>query len=441
MKLGVFRPSARPAIGLAALAGIGAFLSVFPDRLQDHFRLTTTEFGLLLNCGAVAGVARTLLGRPLLARIGDRRMLRICLAGGAAGMLLAAWSGSCILFLVALSLTAFFVAPLNIALQTYLAALYPDRRRRIVALIFVAVSVFGMLFPLLVEFLLSLARPGSRADFAWILHGLFAATAIVFLGGLAAGTRRTGGESHGKPIDAATMPLGAVVLLVALLVLHGTADSVLAIWVPRVLSSRSYIDQPFLPGVVMAAFSFAYVVSRFLLSLLPEDRWRRRMMILPGLLGGSLATPASSPATRPGPRSATWPAPSAGRWNAPSSSPPWRALAPASEAPRPRSPSFRGWPRSAWAHPSECSAIGSQNSRSGRSCSSRPACSRSSGSAACAGCCATQMQTARRPRAAGRPAGKPDRLLQAPAALDVGGVRASAPPIGSRRERFALQFH
>lgn len=289
-----FQPSAGLAISLAALAGIGVFLPVFRERLQDYFDLTTSQFGLLLNCGFLAGVLGAVLGGASLARFGDRRIMRICFAGCAAGMLISAWPGSWLLFLAGLSLTAFFFAPLGIALQAYLTTLYPNRRRKIVALNLVAVAVCGMLFPLLVEFLLSLTRPENHTDFAWILHGLFATTGIIILGGLVTGMRRSDGGtpdgmSAGGGTRDATLPRGAVALLVALLALHGAADNVLALWMPRVLSSRSFADQPFLPGAVLAAVSLAYVVSRLLLSFLPEDRWRWRMMILPGLLGGALA--------------------------------------------------------------------------------------------------------------------------------------------------------
>lgn len=289
-----FRPSSGLAIGLASIAGIGVFLPVFRERLQDYFTLTTSQYGLLLNCGFLAGVLGTLLGGASLARFGELRIMRICFAGCAAGLLLSAWPGSWLLFLAGLSLSAFFLAPLGIALQAYLTALYPNRRRKIVALNLVAVAVCGMLFPLLAEFLLSLTRPGNHKDFAWILHGLFATTGIIILAGIVAGTRRTDGGTPGGPsaetrAPDATLSRGAVALLVALLALHSTADNVLALWIPLVLASRSFIAQPFLPGAVLAAVSLAYVVSRLLLSLLPEDRWRRRMMILPGLLGGSLA--------------------------------------------------------------------------------------------------------------------------------------------------------
>ena len=277
-------------IVLVAIASIGAAIPIFRDRLQDYFSLSTTRYGLLLNMGAFVGVAGSLAGGPLMARIGPRRMLMVCLAGAIAGMALAIWPGSWILFLTALAVTAFFVAPMNFAMQAYLSDLFPDRRRKILSLSLVASSVFFMLFPLLAELLLSFTRPGHPSDFGWVIHGLYAAAAAVLLLGLLAmtGSARVTHTEAATASSVSTLSTGAIVLLVVLLTLHGTADTVLSIWMPRVLSSTSYAVQPFLPGAVMSAYSLGYVVSRFLLSLLPENRWRRRLMVFPGLLGGTV---------------------------------------------------------------------------------------------------------------------------------------------------------
>jgi len=285
-----FRPAAWLAIALAALAGAGGSLPVFRDRLLDHFGLTTTGYGLLLNAGVVAGVAGALLGGPLLARIGERRMLAICLAGCIAGLALMAWPGTWRTFVAGLALASFFLVPLGFALPAYLTALYPSARRRIIAFNLVAVSVVAMLIPLLMEWLIAHAQPGDRRTFAWILHGLFGATALVLLAGLLAGLRRTAGGGGQRPasvVIAATLPRSAMVLLIALLCLHVTADTVLGMWMPLVLAGRSYAEHPVPPGVVMAAFAGVYAVTRLLLGILPEDRWRRRLMVLPGLCGGA----------------------------------------------------------------------------------------------------------------------------------------------------------
>ncbi len=277
------------AMGLVAMASVGTCLPVFRDRLQDYFALSITQFGLLLNTGTAIGVAGALASGPLMARMGAQRTFRLCLAGCATGMLLATWPGSWGLFLAALSVVALFLVPLNISVQASLVELFPERRRQILSLSLVSLSLSGMLLPILAETLLSITRPGRRMDFGWILHGLYAIAAILLLCGVIVTRTSPHRKSQAHPPlspPSPTLPTGAIVLLVALLSLHGTADTVLHVWIPRVLSSGSYVNQPFLPGAVISAYSLAYVISRSLLTLLPEQRWRRRLMIAPGLFGG-----------------------------------------------------------------------------------------------------------------------------------------------------------
>lgn len=279
------------AVGLTVIAGTGAWLPVFRDRLQNHYALTNAKFGLLLNVGFAVGVAGALAGGRLMATIGPEKTFRLCLAGCAAGLLLGAIPGSWTLLLAALAVMAVFVAPLNIALQANLMNLFPGSRRKVLSFSLVAFALFGMVFPLLAEWLMALTAAGDRWTFGLILHGLLGLGGVVVLLGAAAGNRSTATQASsfaestpGNP----AMPAGAVVLLVVLLVFHGTVDSVLFTWMPRVLSSATYASHPVVPGAVIAACSLAYVVSRLLLGIIPEERWRRRLMVVPGLAGGAL---------------------------------------------------------------------------------------------------------------------------------------------------------
>ena len=282
---------AAAAVTFATLPSMTSCLPVFRDRLQNYYGLNNAEFGLLLNIGGAVGFFGALAGGPLMDHIGAHKTLRLSLAGCAAGMLLAAVPGPWMLMLLALGLVALFFAPLNIALQAYLVALFPHSRRRVLSMGLVAASAITMTFPLLAELLLRFAAGGGRASFGWVLHGLFACTALA----LGAGVLLTGRtctpemarRTAGTPPEM-TLPAGAIVLLTALLALHGTVDSALAVWIPRVLASASYPRQVLLPGVVVSAFSLAYVVSRGLLSAMPETKWRRRMMVAPGLCGGAI---------------------------------------------------------------------------------------------------------------------------------------------------------
>ena len=77
------------------------------------------------------------------------------------------------------------------------------------------------------------------------------------------------------------------IAIVSMLVIHTVADTVLMYWMPRALSS-SFSSQPVAPGFVMSGFAAAYIVSRMILGLIPEKRFQKTLVMLPGLAGGGV---------------------------------------------------------------------------------------------------------------------------------------------------------
>lgn len=294
------RKAARPRLALAAvtillwaLSGVTIVLSVYRDRLQSHFDISTDEFGLLISIGAISGALGALIGGVLADRRGPRIVLRACLISAAAGMALAGVPAQWLVMLVAMGVASLFVYPMGIAAQSYLVRLFPRRRRRVLSLSLVAMSVGGVGFPLLAEGLLHLERTSSATTFAQILHVPFALTAVLLLLGALAYRGKTSPTPPGSGPEAprrhARKPLSREsLLLVALLVVHGTCDNSAIMWMPRVLGSGSFAERVLAPGAVVAAFSLAYVLSRILLSLLPERWGMRFMMIAPGVIGGGV---------------------------------------------------------------------------------------------------------------------------------------------------------
>jgi cobalt/nickel transport system permease protein len=84
-------------------------------------------------------------------------------------------------------------------------------------------------------------------------------------------------------------PTSVHLVLAGLIGLHGTADTTLNIWMSRFLESRSFHAQPFAPGLVLSGFALSYLLSRAVLATMPDHFGRRAMMVLPGLVGGSIA--------------------------------------------------------------------------------------------------------------------------------------------------------
>lgn len=280
-------------IALLTLPQIRGMLSIFRDRLQSHFGISIDQLGLLLSIGAIPGIVGAVLGGRLVDSRGPRVVLRVCLFGAAVGMALASLAGQWVFMMAALAVIALFVYPMHIAAQSYLIRLFPGRRRRALSLNMVALSAGGVAFPLLAEGLLHLERSAASVSFSHVLHLPFALAA----GGLAMGAllyrRRKSLADPQAGLSASERahpePLGkGAVLLLAMMVVHGTCDTAIYIWMPRVLGGGGFAEQVFLPGAVMAAYALAYVLSRGILSLLPEHWGARLMMIAPGLVGGGL---------------------------------------------------------------------------------------------------------------------------------------------------------
>jgi len=267
-------------------------LPVLRNELQSYFGIGVREFGLLLSIGMVPGALAALAAGVLIDRWGPRAVLRGCLAGIGFGMCLAAQGRRWVIMLVAVATIACFAQPLYIAIQAYLVNLFPRHRRRVLSLNLVIVSTRGILFPLWAEYLLHLQRTHAGLRFSHILHIPFALFSIpMFLGTLLYRRQRALGRVSSRTIEdrrsLAVLPPSSM-LLILLLVVHGVADTAAYMWMPRVLDSESFPEHPLVPGFVMAAYALVYVLSRGVLSLLPERLGSRVMLVAPGILGGSI---------------------------------------------------------------------------------------------------------------------------------------------------------
>ncbi len=284
------RALAGMVIALAALGGFGVILPVFRDSLQNHFALSNARFGFLLTFGSLAGAAGALAGGRLTDRRGPWHVFRLFLAVLAAGCSVGAVAGGWRLLLASLGIVYFSYYALLISAQAGLVALFPDGRRRILSIFLVAASAACAVFPLIGEVLLK-AVAGGWISFGTALHGVFGVIALLALAGLAWLVRQPDPVSPPPAVGEAsekTGLVGGLWLLVALATLHGTCDAMGSTWIPRILTGPSYAAQWILPGTVLALFSLAYVVSRSLLGLMPETKWRRRLMVAPGLVGGTV---------------------------------------------------------------------------------------------------------------------------------------------------------
>lgn len=286
---------AAAAMALSGLCNYGPpALAVFRDALREYFDVDRTQYALLLSIGLLPGAVGGFLGGPLCNRRGPLWVLRAGLLLTALGM--AAMAMASRQFAVMLGGTVVMWVGMGLvgtAVPAYLVRLFPDHQRRVLSLQLVAISLIAMCFPLLAEFLLRLHREGGAA-FAQVLHIPMGAMAAVLLVGASLSGRLGAAtmEHSASPTPVGRLAFGGLslgaVVLIAVTALHCTCDNLIASWLPTVLDGMAKAPAWRAPGVVLAVGSFAYVISRIILSLLPEHVGRRALLVAPGLLGGGV---------------------------------------------------------------------------------------------------------------------------------------------------------
>ncbi len=276
-------------IGFTTLAMAWGVLPVFRGSLQAYFGLTNAGFGFLLSFGNLAGAAGALMTGPLVDRRGPWSVIRLSVAGCAAGFAWAAVAGGMGMMVAALAVIYFFNFALAIAVQAALVALYPEGRRRVIVAYLVGSAMMGVLLPLVAEAQLRVVAAGWM-PFGAVLHGPFAFVCLILLAGLWWLDRQempaAKAPAEAEAGGAGALGVGGLWLLVAFAALHAGHDSVANVWIPKILAGPSFASHAILPGTVVALFSLGYVLSRLGLGLLPERKWRRRLLVAPGLAGG-----------------------------------------------------------------------------------------------------------------------------------------------------------
>lgn len=276
---------------LMVLSRIAGMLPVFRDVLQEYLKIGDQRYGLMFSIGLVGGLLTVLPAGVLADRRGPVAIIRLGLVGAAVALGLLACAGSTWwLIAIGLGVSQMMVRPLGLGVNAFLVRLFPGNKRRIISLNAVALSGGEFIFPALAESLLMLARRVPAITFAMVLHASFALAAVfVGLGGLLFRPRAVAATPphatsknlmHGFHFKPRTWGL------ILLATLHGMADTTLFFWWARFLGSSVFPEQPIPPGVFMSGFAVAYFVSRSSLALLPERRWRRAFMVVPGPLGG-----------------------------------------------------------------------------------------------------------------------------------------------------------
>ena len=242
------------ALALLLVTQTAGMLPVFRDSLQRYLGIGDRGFGFLFSIGPAVGLIGVLAGGLLVDRWGPRPVLRLCFLGMSAGLLLIALAGrQWVIVAMALGVRGIFSGPLSIALNVYLLRLFSGSRRRVLSLYLAAVSIGNLVFPVIAEGLLRLARPFAGVTFAMVLHLPMALAALVLLPAGFLYRKRAGLGAAAAPVSRwhwrdMLLPRRFFFLII-LLALHGTADT--ALWVGALHTQKNGTAAParrFPPG-------------------------------------------------------------------------------------------------------------------------------------------------------------------------------------------------
>ncbi len=282
----------------------GSTVPVLSDWLAGHFGLAAGGVGVLFAASSLGGLVGALPAGVLLDTRGPRTTLivatvALCLGYGVlavTGAFRVFWAGAFVVHLASIGV--------GLSVPFYVLLLKPEWTRRSFALGMVSASAPGLFFPMIAERMLTATATERLVRLALgsvALLAAFAAVAFVLrLFGSDASSRQ---RSLAAAADPNAGVSGAVVrflrqaavafgvprfrLFLLLMFLHATADTFIHYWFPRFLRT-SFDVLPVRPGLVLTLFSAAYVVSRLVLMALPDHFGRRALLVVPGIVGGSI---------------------------------------------------------------------------------------------------------------------------------------------------------
>ncbi len=287
------RPPCIAAV-LILLLGLASYCSsvlpIFRSMLRDYLALNEAQFGFLLGIGAVPGALGALLAGLWARRSGTGRVMAAALVSVALSLFGLGLARSYVAMVFMLVWNSFSYHALVVSAQGRLVAMFPGNRRQALAWQLVGASAFGVLFTITAEKMLTLVSNGS-VPFPSVLHLPFIGIGLCLLAASVPWVLQRNASTPAEPTVTASGQAAWtwnpwIALTMTALFLHGTADSALFIWLPRLLELEGY--QSFKPGYVLSAYALAYVGSRAILAMLPEKTLQRSFILLPGLVGGGL---------------------------------------------------------------------------------------------------------------------------------------------------------
>lgn len=261
---------------------------VMGPQLQGHFDISSLQQGMLLTAAVAGALPALLVVGPMSDRWGAQKTIRVGLLGMGMAFMLCGLTTSVILFAIGLGLMGFFFTDLAVSIPAYLVRLYPDHQRRALAVVFTVFNLPQIFLPSILDRLMT-AFPDN---FSLVFHLPYLGIGIVLVVGQLLFAGAPADPKHGPAVklrEGLKQLMHPTLLIVVLLcALHAGGDNTFHYWFPTYYKTQFSPPLPLRPGDVVALVAVAYSIVRSLMVLLPEGRGQRALLVLPGLIGGSL---------------------------------------------------------------------------------------------------------------------------------------------------------
>ena len=292
----------RLGLTLICLSSFTAYTSVFPvfgTQIRDFFSLTNEQFGSLMGMQSLGRIASLLVVGPLISWCGVRRIAELGILGCGASFLLLGMGGGIDLFQYGLTSLGLFIGVGSVAHPAFLFALFPGFKRRIFSVRLVSVAAPAILLPLVADIMLRWCRAGGDERFHWVLYVPFLLVGGALVGGgllmslkQFAVEESTNSEQTGikqlqerSGIRLSELLNRRSLLVIVLISLHASADTTVYTFLPMFMDDH-FPHLPIQPAYAVAGHGLAYVLTRSLLSLVPERYAQRAILCLSGPIGG-----------------------------------------------------------------------------------------------------------------------------------------------------------
>ncbi len=274
------------------LTSYNGVMGVFSPRLREYFSLTYEQWGTMSGLGSLGQTVSLLLVGLVIARFGVRRITELSLGGVGACFVLIGQGANLLALKISLFFQGLFGGFSRSSLPAYLVALYPSHKRRMISLQLTCGSVMGIVVPLWADQLLRWSREGGHQELARLFFSPFLIAGFVVLCGwaLLSFSRQPDFQSVQTPGQSLRLrPLLGIrpLAIVLLITLHASADGATYEFLPMFMDHQ--FEELVIPaGMTLAGHNVAYLITRSLLSVLPEGLGQRAILTLAGPIGGCL---------------------------------------------------------------------------------------------------------------------------------------------------------